>query len=120
MADISDVVELEGDKLSELSSVGLSPSGDGGIELAPAGLAPPPRRKSFSKLRRRLSQTFRFSLNGSMAELSAGFNDRSDRSNGTVDSVKSYYFTKKEAKLITQFKVPLFIYVINSFFPNFT
>jgi hypothetical protein len=40
-------------QVSELTSVGHSPNG-GGMAL------PPPRRKSFSKLRRRLSQTFRF------------------------------------------------------------
>ena len=90
----SDIVELEvdtADKLSELVAatavVDLSPAGDATavIEEAPNGggdLAPPPRRKSFSKLRRRLSQTFRFSLNGSLAELSGGFERPERSSNG--------------------------------------
>jgi len=74
-------VELEIDKVGELSS--LSPRGS----LDQSNLAPPPRRKSFSRLRRRLSQTFRFSLNGSLAELSGGFSsgtfgERQEKSNG--------------------------------------
>jgi len=48
--------------------------------------APPPRRKSFSKLRRRLSQTFRFSFNGSLSEFSSAFpvgeDSNGDRTNG--------------------------------------
>jgi len=48
--------------------------------------APPPRRKSFSKLRRRLSQTFRFSFNGSLSEFSTawpgGEDGGGDRANG--------------------------------------
>ena len=50
------------------------------------GMAPPPRRKSFSKLRRRLSQTFRFSFNGSLSEFPHSFVIREEpereRSNG--------------------------------------
>ena len=77
----SEVLEIDLDKVGELDAVGLSPRGDPNHETA--GNAPPPRRKSFSKLRRRLSQTFRFSLNGSLAELSGGFGDRTERtSNG--------------------------------------
>ena len=79
----SDILELELDKVTEIDAVGLSPRGDADHESA--GNAPPPRRKSFSKLRRRLSQTFRFSLNGSLAELSGGFGDRTERvSNGNL------------------------------------
>merc|ERR1719208_414666 len=48
--------------------------------------APPPRRKSFSKLRRRLSQTFRVSFNGSLSEFSTawpgGEDGGGDRANG--------------------------------------
>jgi hypothetical protein len=80
-------VELEIDKVGELSS--LSPRGCVSLDAgAGNNLAPPPRRKSFSRLRRRLSQTFRFSLNGSMAELSGGgfnsgtFGERQEKSNG--------------------------------------
>ena len=66
------------DKLSELSSdVRMSPEAEQG--------APPPRRKSFSKLRRRLSQTFRLSFNGSLSEFSQSFNineNGEERSNG--------------------------------------
>ena len=92
------IVELDvdtADKLSELVAatavVDLSPAGDATavIEEAPNGggdLAPPPRRKSFSKLRRRLSQTFRFSLNGSLAELSGGFERPERSSNGKKSS----------------------------------
>jgi len=36
-----------------------------------------------SKLRRRLSQTFRFNLNGSLAELSSGFGEQRDKPNGS-------------------------------------
>ncbi len=84
ITNISDV-ELEIDKVGELSS--LSPRGGISLDQSGNNLAPPPRRKSFSRLRRRLSQTFRFSLNGSMAELSGGFNsgtfgDRQEKSMG--------------------------------------
>ena len=66
------------DKLSDLSSdVRMSPEADQG--------APPPRRKSFSKLRRRLSQTFRLSFNGSLSDFSQSFSiseNGEERSNG--------------------------------------
>lgn len=38
---------------------------------APAQNAPPPRRRSLSKLRRRLSQTFRLSFNGSLSDFAS-------------------------------------------------
>ena len=108
MSTVSEIVEvdLDLDKVAELSSLsprggssggaeavagnnvgGVVVGGGGGVECAPRGgaggveCAPPPRRKSLSKLRRRLSQTFRFNLNGSLAELSAG-GGLGDRSNG--------------------------------------
>ena len=66
------------DKLSDLSSdVRMSPEADQG--------APPPRRKSFSKLRRRLSQTFRLSFNGSLSDFSQSFSiseNGEERTNG--------------------------------------
>jgi len=75
---MSDIVDLE----VELDGVGdlrMSPEAE-----QERGGAPPPRRKSFSKLRRRLSQTFRFSFNGSLSEFSNSFavNDDRDRNNG--------------------------------------
>ena len=55
------------------------------------GMAPPPRRKSFSKLRRRLSQTFRFSFNGSLSEFPHSFVIREEpereRSNGNGETL---------------------------------
>ena len=55
------------------------------------GMAPPPRRKSFSKLRRRLSQTFRFSFNGSLSEFPHSFVIREEpereRSNGNGEKL---------------------------------
>ena len=54
------------------------------------GMAPPPRRKSFSKLRRRLSQTFRFSFNGSLSEFPHSFVIREEpereRTNGNGET----------------------------------
>merc|ERR1719245_2645883 len=41
--------------------------------------APLPRRKSFSKLRRRLSQTFQFSFSGSRSESHNSLNIKDDR-----------------------------------------
>ena len=85
--NISDV-ELEIDKVGELSS--LSPRGSSLEQGNGNNLAPPPHRKSFSRLRRRLSQTFRFSLNGSLAELSGPFNsgtfgERQEKPNGKLE-----------------------------------
>ena len=93
--NISDV-ELEIDKVGELSS--LSPRGSSLEQGNGNNLAPPPRRKSFSRLRRRLSQTFRFSLNGSLAELSGPFNsgtfgERQEKPNGKWNS---YIFSLNE------------------------
>ena len=95
-ADITNIsdVELEIDKVGELSS--LSPRGGISLDQSGNNLAPPPRRKSFSRLRRRLSQTFRFSLNGSLAELSGGFNsgtfgDRQEKSMGKWIETKLRY-----------------------------
>ncbi len=54
-------------------SLGLS-SSDGALcpsERTAAAAAPPPRRRGLSKLRRRLSQTFRLSFHGSLSELAA-------------------------------------------------
>ena len=75
MSDIVDLdVELDG-----VADLRMSPEAE-----QDRGRAPPPRRKSFSKLRRRLSQTFRFSFNGSLSEFSNSFavNDDRERSNG--------------------------------------
>jgi len=73
------------DKLSDLSSdVRMSPEADQG--------APPPRRKSFSKLRRRLSQTFRLSFNGSLSDFSQSFSiseNGEERSNGFPSRLKT-------------------------------
>ena len=59
------------------------------------GMAPPPRRKSFSKLRRRLSQTFRFSFNGSLSEFPHSFVIREEpereRSNGNGEKTHDRY-----------------------------
>eukprot|EP00092_Neocalanus_flemingeri_P015913 GFUD01017230.1.p1 GENE.GFUD01017230.1~~GFUD01017230.1.p1 ORF type:complete len:556 (+),score=102.77 GFUD01017230.1:471-2138(+) len=75
--------------MSEIVDLELELDGVGDLRMSPEaeqerGGAPPPRRKSFSKLRRRLSQTFRFSFNGSLSEFSHSFavNDDRDRSNG--------------------------------------
>jgi len=75
-SDMSEIVDLELDGVGDLR---MSPEAE-----QERGGAPPPRRKSFSKLRRRLSQTFRFSFNGSLSEFSHSFavNDDRDRSNG--------------------------------------
>ena len=63
---MTDRIDLElGDSLADLR---MSPKAEEG-----RGMAPPPRRKSFSKLRRRLSQTFRFSFNGSLSEFPHSF-----------------------------------------------
>ena len=63
---MTDKIDLElGDSLADLR---MSPKAEEG-----RGMAPPPRRKSFSKLRRRLSQTFRFSFNGSLSEFPHSF-----------------------------------------------
>ena len=56
------------DKIDSLSDLRMSPQAEPGRSMAP-----PPRRKSFSKLRRRLSQTFRFSFNGSLSEFPHSF-----------------------------------------------
>ena len=74
--DMSEIVDLELDGVADLR---MSPEAE-----QERGGAPPPRRKSFSKLRRRLSQTFRFSFNGSLSEFSHSFavNEDRDRSNG--------------------------------------
>jgi len=75
--------------MSEIVDLELELDGVGDLRMSPEaeqerGGAPPPRRKSFSKLRRRLSQTFRFSFNGSLSEFSHSFavNEDRDRSNG--------------------------------------
>ena len=77
-SDMSEIVDLELDGVGDLR---MSPEAE-----QERGGAPPPRRKSFSKLRRRLSQTFRFSFNGSLSEFSHSFavNDDRDRSNGEI------------------------------------
>ena len=64
---MSEKIDLE--LVDSLSDLRMSPQAhDNG-----RGMAPPPRRKSFSKLRRRLSQTFRFSFNGSLSEFPHSF-----------------------------------------------
>jgi len=89
--DDSEVFEkvIEGVVMSDIVDLELELDGVGDLRMSPEaeqerGGAPPPRRKSFSKLRRRLSQTFRFSFNGSLSEFSHSFavNDERDRSNG--------------------------------------
>jgi len=77
---MSEIVDLELDGVADLR---MSPEAE-----QERGGAPPPRRKSFSKLRRRLSQTFRFSFNGSLSEFSHSFavNEDRDRSNGLAVS----------------------------------
>jgi len=89
--DESEVFEkvIEGFVMSDIVDLELELDGVGDLRMSPEaeqerGGAPPPRRKSFSKLRRRLSQTFRFSFNGSLSEFSHSFavNDERDRSNG--------------------------------------
>merc|ERR1719192_1546638 len=69
------------DKIDSLGDLRMSPQAEAGRSMAP-----PPRRKSFSKLRRRLSQTFRFSFNGSLSEFSTawpgGEDGGGDRANG--------------------------------------
>ena len=77
---MSEKIDLE--LVDSLSDLRMSPQArDNG-----RGMAPPPRRKSFSKLRRRLSQTFRFSFNGSLSEFPHSFVIREEpereRSNG--------------------------------------
>ena len=77
---MSDKIDLE--LVDSLADLRMSPEArDHG-----RGMAPPPRRKSFSKLRRRLSQTFRFSFNGSLSEFSTawpgGEDGGGDRANG--------------------------------------
>ena len=69
---MSELAALESDSVADLR---MSPE-TGEQER---GLAPPPRRKSFSKLRRRLSQTFRFSFNGSLTEFPHSFVIREER-----------------------------------------
>ena len=76
---MTDKIDLElADSLADLR---MSPKAEEG-----RGMAPPPRRKSFSKLRRRLSQTFRFSFNGSLSEFPHSFvikeEPDGERSNG--------------------------------------
>lgn len=87
--------------MSELADVELEPGITADLRMNPEACrdqleardqyhgtqdAPPPRRKSFSKLRRRLSQTFRFSFNGSLSEFSSAFpvveDGQRERSNG--------------------------------------
>ena len=82
---------IEGVVMSDIVDLELELDGVGDLRMSPEaeqerGGAPPPRRKSFSKLRRRLSQTFRFSFNGSLSEFSHSFavNDERDRSNGEM------------------------------------
>jgi len=66
----SEKIDLElVDSLSDLRMSPQAPEAGRGL----ARMAPPPRRKSFSKLRRRLSQTFRFSFNGSLSEFPHSF-----------------------------------------------
>ena len=69
------------DKIDSLGDLRMSPQAEAGRSMAP-----PPRRKSFSKLRRRLSQTFRFSFNGSLSEFPHSFvikeEPDKERSNG--------------------------------------
>lgn len=77
---MSEVVNLEPVEVD--SDLCMSPdliSGGGEHPHDGTNDAPPPRRKSFSKLRRRLSQTFRFSFNGSLSEISHSFSLSDDR-----------------------------------------
>ena len=68
---------LDLELVDSLSDLRMSPQArDNG-----RGMAPPPRRKSFSKLRRRLSQTFRFSFNGSLSEFPHSFVIREEPEN---------------------------------------
>ena len=66
---------LDLELVDSLSDLRMSP------QARDNGLAPPPRRKSFSKLRRRLSQTFRFSFNGSLSEFPHSFVIREEPEN---------------------------------------
>ena len=92
---MSDKIDLE--LVDSLADLRMSPEArDHG-----RGMAPPPRRKSFSKLRRRLSQTFRFSFNGSLSEFPHSFVIREEpereRSNGNGEiSVISFFNSHQE------------------------
>ena len=87
---MSDKIDLE--LVDSLADLRMSPEArDHG-----RGMAPPPRRKSFSKLRRRLSQTFRFSFNGSLSEFPHSFVIREEpereRSNGNGEISSDFIF----------------------------
>jgi len=79
--NMSDVIDLEVEPVDKLGELSMSPGLSSSLQAQQAQDAPPPRRKSFSKLRRRLSQTFRFSFNGSLSEISHSFSV-SDSRNG--------------------------------------
>eukprot|EP00096_Caligus_rogercresseyi_P003831 TRINITY_DN1754_c3_g1_i2.p1 TRINITY_DN1754_c3_g1~~TRINITY_DN1754_c3_g1_i2.p1 ORF type:complete len:609 (+),score=163.20 TRINITY_DN1754_c3_g1_i2:54-1880(+) len=83
-----------GDLGSEVSIVGSPPRDEeGGTRLSSKG-APPPRRRSFSKIKRRLSQTFRLSFNGSLSDFASSFTieeEEDDHSAGSKPGSTNVY-----------------------------